>query len=336
LSQRQPTEQLLPFVKLLIEGELLRSAGNVGVFEKTLAQSWANMSGKGRKIVVTERGKSALAQYLDNTWPGWSGVVDELAAAGLPLSMDGVKELERQKRATSLNLPKRAHHKTLAAVIGAHSKTGLGARHQGIIKDTLATTDQTLRLRANKDLKLEIGNQFLDCDLVMQVLGEVVIPERALLDGLTVSGCPPQVVMTVENLGTYVDMAIVREDLLVIHTPGKNTALTIAFMGLLKESLPHLHFGDLDPEGLNITKILDAGCAQKLTLFAPDFWEESIDSLSGFCQWPKEIPVGHNIPLIERLRREGRWLEQERITLDPRLKSALRSEINRLLSKEGH
>jgi len=41
-----------------------------------------------------------------------------------------------------------------------------------------------------------------------EILGEVVLTERAVLDGTTLEGVPPRAILSVENVGTYLDPGV--------------------------------------------------------------------------------------------------------------------------------
>ncbi len=117
--------------------------------------------------------------------------------------------------------------------------------------DLSLTTDDVLRMRTNSGLILRMGSFRISCDDLMAVAGEVILPERALLDGIAVCGVLPKMILTVENLGPFVDMEKPKE-LLLIHQPGWNTHLSLRLTKLLGNETPIYHFGDLDPNGLAI------------------------------------------------------------------------------------
>lgn len=318
--QSKPIEQLLPLLRLLDAGVLKKNRGNTESIKLVVDLQWAALTGRSNTVALTERGKEFLPQYISNLWPGWEGYLCALKANDLPISIDGAKELERSKRALSFPLPARAHHKTIAATLGMHSKTGLSQKLKESLGDVLPTTDQVLRLHSNKGLILQAGEDQVSCDLLMKIVGEVVLPERAFLDGLTLAGVLPKTVLTIENLGNFVDIPPVPDDVMVIWVPGKNTTMAVRLLSLLDKSVRHYHFGDLDYEGVSIARYLCENTLQPTELLAPSFWEEAIDVFTGFQAWPNNDSFGEDIPLLKKLRERGRWLEQEVIALDPRLR----------------
>jgi hypothetical protein len=222
-------------------------------------------------------------------------------------------------------LPRRLHRKTWMARFGEHSKVGIPDNQppHGIA----LTDDDLLRLRPNQGLALRLGDGTeRECALWTDVLGELVIPQRALDRGLSLAGAAPRWVMTVENLGAYLDLPA-PATALVVHQPGWNTRLAARLIALLPSGLPWWHFGDLDPKGLAIFTSLGDATARPRH-FIPAWWRDYLEThglpLSG--GWPPTQDQGHersgdaqDPELVQRLRASGRWLEQEAILLDPRL-----------------
>jgi hypothetical protein len=322
-GQLRPWDELLPYLKLLEEGSLTRNIANSEAINRALELQWATVSGRSKSISLTDRGREAIQRYLNNVWPSWEEFLHELKHQGLSLNADGVKELQRTKRSLSTSLPARAHHKCVTAALGVNSKTGMNKRINELAGDTIITVDQVLRLRANRGLVLRGQAGDIDCDSLMGIVGEIVLPERAFLDGISLVGVQPQAILTVENLGLFVDLPPIPSEVLVIFVPGYNATLAINFIKLLQDSIPHVHFGDLDPEGLDIAASLDNGINQKTKLFVPSFYEEAIDVFTGFKEWPDAVPFEDQVPFISKLKSQGRWLEQERIVFDHRLSDEL-------------
>jgi hypothetical protein len=199
-----------------------------------------------------------------------------------------------------------------------HSKSPLDADAAARLGPLVVTGDDVVRLRPHAGLALRRGER-VDLDPAA-LTGEVALPERALLDGVTFDGPPPRLVLTVENLGAYVDLPK-PADVLAIWLPGWNSPLALRVLDLLA-SAPHAHFGDLDPEGAAIVAHLRAR-GRSVRWFVPAFWAEyeSTHALPCLAPWPPPDPDWP--PLVRRLAAAGRWLEQEAVVPDPRLAGAL-------------
>ena len=62
----------------------------------------------------------------------------------------------------------------------------------------------------------------------------------------------PRAVITCENLGAYIDLPA-NESTLVIYSPGADTEAAVALLKMFPAA-QWMHFGDLDPEGVEISK----------------------------------------------------------------------------------
>lgn len=313
-------DSLLPYIKLLYNGELLSSQATKSIADKCLKLRWAQLSRRKNIITITDLGREAVTAFLTNQWPEWEKYSDTVIAAGQVLSVDGIRLFEQQKKSAGLVLPKMIHHKTLASICGKHSKTGVSKSLEKIAEEALITTDQMLRLWANKGLIVSYGEGHkLACDNIMNAFGEVAIPERAFINGFSLEGTLPKVIMTVENRGSYVDFPITDHNLMLINCPGDDTSLAIRLLNLLPPEIPCYHFGDLDPKGLAIAERLGKNVKQRVCLFVPSFWQEYVEDIyTGTKEW-NGLNLSFDSIIVHQLSTQGKWLEQERIMLDCRL-----------------
>ena len=168
---------------------------------------------------------------------------------------------------------------------------------------------------------LRAGAIEIEASRVAAVTGEVVLTERALLDGTTLAGTPPAAVLLVENLGPFVDMAV-PDGWMAVHVPGWNTSTARRLLDGIDASIDLVHFGDLDPEGVKIGNHLREHYP-RLRWAVPDFWHECVPDRAQTGEWPNEVNIGEWPALVHELKDAGLWLEQETISLDPRLPRAL-------------
>ncbi len=239
--------------------------------------------------------------------------------------------MERAKRLNGLNVPSMIHCKTITAILGRHSKTGVSKRLAAALPNTIITTDQTCRLYANKGLELKVEDGFTQsCDPLMAILGEVAVPERAFLCGLQLCGTMPKVVFTVENKGAFIDFPVTADKILVVFVPGNDQALAVQLLSLLPSDIPHYHFGDLDPKGVEIYYGIAKKVPQASKLFVPKSWSDHYDvSLANKKCWPVIDGDIAKISLIRTLMADGTWLEQESILLDPRVAADILGCVNK-------
>jgi len=152
----------------------------------------------------------------------------------------------------------------------------------------------------------------------------VAITERALLDGAVLVG-DLEAVLLVENLGPYLDLEP-PEGWLVVHVPGWDTATARLFLAQLRE-IPVVLFGDLDPAGVRIARHLRQ-LHSKLIWTVPPFWGEYLEKRALPGEWPDDLDLSQAPPLVQELGRRGLWLEQEVISVDPRLRAALQAALS--------
>jgi hypothetical protein len=222
-------------------------------------------------------------------------------------------------------LPTQLNRKTAAALVAPHSKAGLSALATAALAGTTTTHDGSVRIRPPRGLLAHSAAATLDLSAIAQVLGEVAIPERALRQGLALEG-PLHAVLLVENLGAWRDLPDL-DAWLLVHVPGWDTATVQLLLDKLG-SVPVVHFGDLDPNGLRIYRHL-----QKLNpgirWFVPSFWEEAVATRGQPGEWPADLDLRDAPQLVQQLAEQSLWLEQEAIVLDARLPAALHSVVPR-------
>jgi hypothetical protein len=278
-------------------------------------------SPRRQRYGLVEAKRAEWRSLLARRYPEWEAVLAALREAQKAPSAENLQALRREP-APAAGAFRRLHHKTYKARWAAHSKAaGTVPAHLDL------TRDDTVRIRASQGLRLrrDDGGE-LDCAAWMALAGEVVLPERALNDGLRLAGTLPRLAMTVENLGAYIDFPCVPE-LLLIHAPGWNSSLARRLIEQLPPTVAWWHFGDLDPEGLEIFAAL-AQPPRPAKLWIPDFWEEYLAShaLPLERPWPGGLAVAH--PLLARLVQQQAWLEQEAIVPDSRLAQAVQALLD--------
>lgn len=279
---------------------------------------WARATSRRDEIELVAEHRERVGVLLDGQWPEWREVAQALAAAGCPPTLRGLSALETTRRLEVIGaadaLPARLHHKTAAALVAPHSKASVGARGREWLDDIELTRDGIVRLRLPPGVSIRQGDLTLDGAEVCRVLGELAISDRALRDGTHLIG-RFDAVLLVENLGTFIDI-MPPDGWVVAQVPGWNTATIHRFIATCL-NVPIAVFGDLDPNGVRIALHLRRRWPN-LRWAVPTFWAEQLDdALEG--EWPADLDLSDAPPLVRSLAERKRWLEQERITLDPRI-----------------
>jgi len=312
----QHTVARLALLELLVTGRLPYRKAQEEAHRWLEQLPWTRRTRRRGEIELVPERVSDLSALMDRVWPGWAEVREELQDAGLPPTPTGWQALEDRRRGSALpRLPSRLNRHTAAALAGPHAKVALTPDRTAVLGDVEVVDDGLIRLRLPAGLVAILGNERIELDSLVALLGEAGIPERPLLDGLRFEG-PVRAVLLVENLGAWRDMPR-PEGWLLAHVPGWDTR----GVGLLLEALPScpvVHFGDLDPDGVKIHRHLAASIPE-LGWLVPEFWEERVESHGQAGAWPEELDLEGTPELVRELARRDLWLEQEVIVLDGRL-----------------
>lgn len=314
----------LALLELLSRGALKRRRTQSEAYDALAELPWTRATGRRDEIGVVEDRRTELADLIDRVWPAWRSVLADLTAAGQPPTPEGHgRFLDGERAAAVPKLPERINRRTAAALTASHSKASLTAARRGALGGTDPTHDGSIRLRPPAGLSARTAAGAVDLGDIAAVLGEVSIPERALLDGLVFEG-RIRAVLLVENLGAWRDLSP-PPGWLLAHVPGWDTA-TVGHLLDRVSGTPVAHFGDVDPNGVRILLHLRRR-APDLKWFLPRFWLELADVCGLRTTWPRDLDLDFAPAPVRDLAARGLWLEQERIVLDPRTPDALEATL---------
>jgi hypothetical protein len=261
--------------------------------------------------------KETLRRYLRVRWPQLDEAESAFSSRLDAITVPALRALRR----LPLTLPPgitQLNRKTWSAWAGAHSKSGYRTPPDGVA----LTADEDLRLRANKGLQF-IGEDAhtLEADACQKMFGEVIVPERGMARDWQVAGVLPKLVLTVENVGAYVDLPVPTW-LLLIHAPGRNTMLATRFIDRLPADIPWAHFGDLDPAGLDIAlSVRSQARSRRPVPWVPSIAAELLEThaLPLDSAWPEDRlpPDLLDITVMKWLVKHQRWMEHEAMVLLP-------------------
>jgi hypothetical protein len=317
-------EHRLALLELVSRAQLRSRQSQAEAFAWLAELPWTRLSTRRDELVLVENRRADLETLLANVWPEWRTVLAKLVDEGLQSTERDWRELLDRERAAALGaLPDRLNLKTATAQVAPHSKASLTETNKRALEraglDGL-TRDGLVRLRPNAGLALARGARTASVVELSDLVGEVILPQRAFADGTALAGVLPHAIVVVENLGPFLDMAQ-PEGWLVAHVSGWDTH-TVKILLDQTRGIPVLHFGDLDYNGLRIYEHLRETRAD-LRWFVPDFWSEYLDRALP-KSWPEDVILDGAPPIVQDLARRGLWLEQETIALDPRILDALK------------
>ena len=307
----------LAALELLVSGELKRRETQRRAYEHLTQLGWTTPSSRKETICLRPECKTQLEYMLSKVWPEWASVLDELEHYALPVTPGGHKKLVDRRRAeaippTPLELSKR----TASALTAPHSKSSLTHERALALEDVSILEDGLLRIRPPVGMRAVCAKHELAFDDLVAVFGEVGLPQRAFSRGMTLEGRLAGI-MFVENLGAWRDMEH-PQGWVLAHVPGWDTRGVAELLAMFPNT-PTYHFGDLDPNGIRIFQHLHSRFPQ-VRWFVPEFWSEYLDDYSIAGAWPEDFDFPFTTPpFVQELAKQERWLEQERLAIDPRL-----------------
>lgn len=269
-----------------------------------------------------------MCALLDRIWGAWREESCKMQEQEFPYSPEGWQRYMDARRSAwmaQVQPPQLMAFKTAAAALRGNSKSHSALDRYDILKRHSIDNAGAARIRPSPGLRFRFQEHEIDAEYAGRITGEVVVTERRLAQGLTVSGVRPRAVITVENAATFIDMPQV-EGLLLVHLPGTDQRAGFALLKQLPD-VPWAHFGDLDPAGLDLYRRCLVQRHDCLWL-VPLWWPELLSTHAlRDAPWPGDLV---QVPeLVAFLAASSIWLEQEALVLDPRLEEQLLHWVNR-------
>lgn len=307
-----PVEVAL-LARLIRQGSCVETKKSEAFLERYRTAKWILKSPRRHEWDLRESAMQFIRDRLTAVLPSWESDFEFLEQQGKspynPSDLEALPQLRRSApRKTFIN---RRNWKAI-------SSSGPKRQQRRECPDVL-TSDWILRLKPNKGLVAILTGKEVDLSEIADQWTECVIPERAWKSISGFKGRLPDMIITCENLGAYIDLPVT-PNIAVVFSPGKNVSAAVFFLSMLKQSR-WMHFGDIDPDGLNIATDIAKKTARRLSLFIPFFIEEYLGS--GYkpkSPW-KALPCSS--PLIEKYKKSGKGLYQESLLLDERLRDAI-------------
>ncbi|EYU15486.1 Wadjet anti-phage system protein JetD domain-containing protein [Photorhabdus bodei] len=285
-----------------------------------------------KQRVMPERNKETLLRnYLSELGvilPSGNHQWQLVDASRLELLLNIVQQqLQQQvtgsKNPAILRRLEHVHHKSASAWRG-NSKSG---QEQPLSKGQIITHDEVLRIRSQGTgmelIFIQNGREnylYPDEDSILR--SECCLPERLLLNVKSVNLSSVRLIMTVENLGAYVDMPLV-DGLILVFSPGQNFSQACKWIRRFGQNITWIHFPDLDPNGLKIAQQIAQALSRPCHIWLPQFWPTAhqVNDLVGASKL--EWIQAPDCPQLAALVQEQRWIEQETLVLDYRFCAAI-------------
>lgn len=302
--------------RLLETGTIRAGRKNESLIRRFETARWVMLGSRKGEWVLRIEKISDLKNRLSILLPTWCADFELLRSIGRDhFDSSDVKALPMLRRNTNTSWGTRA----MVNRRNWNAASGLGPKHKSKIPaQHLLTKDWALRIRPNKGLIAVTNTGDVELGIIAMMWTECVIPERAWMGFSGFGGVLPLSIITCENLGAYIDLPA-RETTLVVYSPGADTEAAVALLKLLPD-VPWMHFGDLDPEGVDIAGRIAKETGRMLKLAIPDFAEDYLDaSMPVETQWG-DVP---DIEILKKLKDKGMRIFQEVFMLDDRLPAVM-------------
>ncbi len=292
----------------LLEAGLIKLVGrNDMLLRRWETARWIEPTGRKDEWCVRSDAAPNLEKRLAEISPGWREDFQFLRSIKLdPYDPRAIEALPALKR-----------RRTVAGMLNRrnwNAAAGLGPKHEPQVPATATLTrDWVLRFRPNAGLRGVFVDQVVDFHEMASQLTECVMPERLWLRFRGFGGTLPRLAVTCENLGAYVDLAL-PDAAMVIYSPGADIEAAVALLRHLPD-VRWIHFGDIDPDGLEIAESVARATGREPSLYIPSFAEEYLPGRPVETPWQK-IP---DSALFGELKRTQKRIFQEVFMLDHRL-----------------
>lgn len=316
----EPDVEIALLLRLLDRGECRHSNRAAPVLSRWRLARWIEPATRADTWLLRKSATAAVQGRLDVLLPTWKADIDLLQRHQLdptdPRNLRSLPALRAEPTAHGF-----LHRKVWNAATAAGSKVPSRLASPAVLTD-----DWAVRGRCECATILSTPEGDVDLAAQTRLLSEFCIPERGWRRTKRLTGVLPTLIITIENVGPLVDLALPPNAMLLFS---QGTAIGGA--GEILKALPQarwLHFGDLDSPGLAAAARLAKFAGRPLTAYIPSFASEYMDrSLPVRKRW-RSVQLDH--PILFELAAVGRWLEQESFMLDTRLASDLADAVMRL------
>ncbi len=308
------TLEIALLARLVEHGACIESARNRALIRRLETAGWLTPSGRRNEWRVRAEAEQHIRSRLAVLLPGWEADFELLRSQGLdPRKPQDIEALPALRRPVVAKGKINRRNWMSAA--------GLGPKRKSMLKtQATLTSDWVMRLRPNRGLLAKWEDGTTDLWEMAQLWTECPIPQRQWLNLQKFDGTAPAVVITCENLGAYIDLPL-PENALTVFSPGKHTEFAIELLAKFPTS-KWVHFGDLDPEGLEIAEQIAHASGREMFLYIPSFATEYVES--GMAQKKGVVwKIESEHPALKALIERNEGLYQEVFMLDHRLREEM-------------
>lgn len=307
-----------------------RKPANAPLVDELVNSNWLLPEELEDGYMLSARGRAGLIELLDLRLPDWRTWQEALEGNRLLLTEIFDRRWGYLKDQLRSDLPRVLNKTSLQLAL-------LGKRNNELPEHLLSelpklelSEDRCLHLRGSMDIKFTRKHgTTIELNKIWRQLTEAVLPERDFRQIKELDGELPYLVMTIEDRGVFLDIDL-PENLLALWVAPENLELAGEFLRFLPQFVPHVHFGDLDHQGLVIAERLALYSQRPVRRFIPSFWQDYLEKFA-ITTDPESNTKGAtwrgpvlSAPLLRELMTSKRWLAQAPLLLDARLHEEMR------------
>lgn len=300
------------------------------LIDELLAAGWLTpTSDSAQSYQLNKAGKAGLKDLLELKVTHWQSQLKSLA--NKPSQLETFTQrwgfLQQQLR---LNLPTRLNAASLSLSLLGNQEAYLAEEFLTQLPKIETSQDLCLHFRGDLTLNLHFRKGTgLNLE-VLASLSELVISQRDLDQLSELEGELPSLILSVEDRGTFLDMDLPANQL-AMWVNKENLSLAASFLRQLPQYVPHIHFGNLDHQGLVLAELLAQASQRPVKRFIPEFWNDYVDDFAQPVN-PEQLegqgaawqgPV-LSAPLLNHLMTNQLWLAQAPLIFDARLYDELK------------
>jgi len=307
-----------------------RKPANAPLVDELVTSNWLLPEEKEDGYMLSARGRAGLVGLLDLRLPDWRDWLAVLEGDRLLLTETFDQRWGYLKDQLRADLPRVLNKSSLQLALLGNANTELPDHLLDELPSITLSEDRCLHLRGNMDLKFTRKHgSSIELKKIWRQLSEAILPERDFHQIKELEGELPYLVMTIEDRGVFLDIDL-PANLLAIWVAPENLELAGDFLRFLPQFVPHVHFGDLDHQGLVIAERLALHSQRPVRRFIPSFWQDYLEKFSAKTS-DKSSGKGAawrgpvlSVALLRELMTSNRWLAQAPFLFDARLHEEMR------------
>jgi hypothetical protein len=306
--------------RLLAQGWCVEAERSKSLIQRLQNARWVKRGRRQGEWLIRDGASDPILARLGTILPTWEADFELLRERGLdPSDPLAIRALPSYRARPTPGVRRFINRRNWNAAAGIGPKRTAREPPLGVE----LTHDWMIRLRWNVGLRVRIAERERLIEELSADGYECPLPERVFRRGLTFAGVAPETIFTCENLGAYIDLPL-PDNAMALFAPGCDWRAAKTVLDLLPQS-QWVHFGDLDPEGIEIARYLAKRTGRTSQFLVPSFALQRYADMAQRhgVEW-RDVP---DQPMLKMLAQSKRGLYQEVFMLDADLPGELKTHF---------